>query len=212
MIAGVSAFYHGMLLGMVFLVSFGPVFFALIETSINRGFWAAASIALGTMVSDASYIMLSFFGVTTFLERNEIRFWIGIVGGIILIIIGILTFLKKPKIEKVQLISPNGFGYITYAMKGFLINTLNPFVFIFWLSTMSIVSVEYQTSYADRLIFFAGTLFIIFSSDLGKAFVANKIKLLLNERLMKWFNRIAGCVMLYFGLELMWKVWSGKGI
>ena len=165
MIAGVSAFYHGMLLGLVFLVSFGPIFFALIETSINRGFWAAASIALGTMLSDASYIMLSFFGVTTFLESNEIRFWIGIIGGIVLIIIGGFTFFKKPKIEKVQLISPNGFGYVTYAVKGFLINTLNPFVFIFWLSTMSIVSVEYPTSQTDRLIFFAGTLFTIFSSD-----------------------------------------------
>lgn len=100
MIAGVSAFYHGMLLGLVFLVSFGPIFFALIETSINRGFWAAASIALGTMLSDASYIMLSFFGVTTFLESNEIRFWIGIIGGIVLIGIGGFTFLKNRKLKK----------------------------------------------------------------------------------------------------------------
>ena len=52
---------------------------------------------------------------------------------------------------------------------------------------------------------------IIFSSDLLKAFVANKIKLLLSEKLMTWFNRIAGSVMIYFGLELMWKVFHGKG-
>ncbi|MEI7801378.1 MAG: LysE family translocator, partial [Bacteroidota bacterium] len=206
MISGIQAFYHGLLLGLVFLVSFGPIFFAIIETSINRGFWAAASIALGAMLSDASYIMLSFLGVTAFLESEKIHFIIGIAGGIVLLIIGAFTFIKKPKIERVQLVVPNGFGYLSYGAKGFLINTLNPFVFIFWLSSMSIVSVEYPDSRPDRLIFFAGTIFVIFSSDLLKAFVANKIKLLLNERLMTWFNRIAGSVMIYFGVELMWKV------
>ena len=211
MISGIQAFYHGLLLGLVFLVSFGPIFFAIIETSINRGFWVAASIALGAMLSDASYIMLSFLGVTAFLESEKIHFIIGIIGGIVLIIIGAFTFIKKPKIERVQLVVPNGFGYFSYGAKGFLINTLNPFVFIFWLSSMSIVSVEYPDSRPDRLIFFAGTIFVIFSSDLLKAFVANKIKLLLNERLMTWFNRIAGSVMIYFGLELMWKVFHGKG-
>ncbi len=211
MISGIQAFYHGLLLGLVFLVSFGPIFFAIIETSINRGFWAAASIALGAMLSDASYIMLSFLGVTAFLESPDIKFGIGIIGGIVLIIIGAFTFIKKPKIERVQLVVPNGFGYVSYGAKGFLINTLNPFVFIFWLSSMSIVSVEYPDSRPDRLIFFAGTIFVIFSSDLLKAFVANKIKLLLNEKLMTWFNRIAGSVMIYFGVELMWKVFHGKG-
>ena len=213
MIAGIEAFYKGMLLGLVFIVSFGPIFFAIIETSINRGFWAAASIALGTMLSDASYILLSFLGVTAFLEDDKVKFYVGIIGGIVLIIFGIFTFIKKPRIEKVELITPtNGLGYLSYGIKGFVINMVNPFVFVFWLSSMSIVSVEYHSSRADRLIFFAGTLFCIFTSDIGKAFIANKIKLLLNERLMIWFNRIAGCVMIYFGLELMWKVWSEKGL
>ncbi len=211
MIGGVSAFYHGMLLGLIFLVSFGPVFFALIETSINRGFWPAVNIAIGTILSDAAYVIICFLGVTTFLESDEIRFWIGITGGLVLIFIGAFTFFKKPKIEHVQLITPNSFGNVTYAIKGFLINSLNPFVFIFWLSTMGIVSVEYQNSATDRLVFFSGTLFCIFSSDILKAFVANKIKLLLNQRLMTLFNRIAGIVMLYFGFELMWNVWNGKG-
>ena len=212
MIAGFEAFYHGMLLGLVFIVSFGPIFFAIIETSINRGFWSAASIAVGTALSDAAYIMLSFLGVTAFFENDGVKFYVGIVGGIVLLIIGAFTFIRKPRIEKVVLETPNHFTYISYGIKGFFINLLNPFVFVFWLSAMGVISVEYPNSQTDRLLFFSGTLLCIFSSDIGKAFVAGKIKKLLNEQLMIWFNRIAGTVMIYFGLELMYKVWWGKGL
>src|SRR6185436_10986889 len=101
--AGIEAYYKGLLLGLIFIVSFGPIFFAIIETSINRGFWAAASMATGTMLSDVFYIMVAFLGVNTFFENTRFKFWLGIGGGILLLIFGIIYLFKKPKIEKVEL-------------------------------------------------------------------------------------------------------------
>lgn len=211
MIAGIEAYYKGLLLGLIFIVSFGPIFFALLETSINRGFAAAASMATGTMLSDVLYILVAFVGVSTLFENSRFKFWMGICGGILLIIFGIVYFLKKPKIEKVELNETYRIGYWGYALKGFAINALNPFVFVFWFSTMGIVSVEYENSRIDRLIFFAGVISCIYCSDLLKSYIANQISHLLNFRLMVWLNRIAGVVMLYFGAELLYKVFiDGK--
>ncbi len=210
MIAGIEAYYKGLLLGLIFIVSFGPIFFALIETSISRGFPAAAAMATGTMISDVFYILVAFVGVNTFFENAHFKFWLGTCGGVLLIIFGIIHLFKKPKIEKVELNESIQSGYIGYALKGFAINVLNPFVFIFWFSTMGIISVEYASSRIDRLIFFAGVITCIYSSDILKSYIADQISHLLNFRLMIWLNRIAGTVMLYFGADLLYKVFEGK--
>jgi len=210
-IAGIEAYYKGLLLGLIFIVSFGPIFFALVETSISRGFPAAAAMATGTMISDVLYILVAFIGVNTFFENEYFKFWLGTCGGILLIIFGVIYFFKKPKIEKVKLSESVQSGYAGYALKGFAINALNPFVFIFWFSTMGIISVEYANSRADRLIFFAGVITCIYGSDILKSYIANQISHLLNFRLMIWLNRIAGTVMLYFGIDLLYKVFEGKG-
>jgi threonine/homoserine/homoserine lactone efflux protein len=43
-------------------------------------------------------------------------------------------------------------------------------------------------------------------TDMIKAFVAEKIKHLLNPTLFLWVNRLVGVVMIYFGLRMIWKV------
>lgn len=164
MVAGIEAYYKGLLLGLIFIVSFGPIFFAIIETSINRGFAAAASMATGTILSDIFYILVAFVGVNTFFENTRFKFWLGICGGILLLVFGVIYLFKKPKIEKVELDKNLQQSYLGYALKGFAINALNPFVFIFWFSTMGIISVEYESSRIDRLIFFAGVTTCIYST------------------------------------------------
>jgi threonine/homoserine/homoserine lactone efflux protein len=45
-------------IGLGFVLSFltGPVFFALIKTSIEKGFYAGVSLAGGVLVSDIFYV------------------------------------------------------------------------------------------------------------------------------------------------------------
>ena len=87
-----------------------------------------------------------------------------------------------------------------------MINTLNPFVFFFWLAVIGGVTVNYEDSKTSQMMFFIGTLVTFFSADLLKAFIAVKIKHLMNPHVFLWINRIVGLVMIYFGLRMMWKV------
>src|SRR5205085_1074390 len=120
--ANLEAYIKGFIFGFAFIVSFGPIFFTLLETSINRGFKPAVAIAIGTLISDTFYIVVAFFGVTAFFENDHFKFWLGVCGGILLLIFGVIYFLKNPKIEKVELTSAKGIGYVGYALKGFVIN------------------------------------------------------------------------------------------
>jgi threonine/homoserine/homoserine lactone efflux protein len=202
----IEAIYHGVLLGLIMIVSVGPIFFAVIETSIRKGFWYAFSISAGTLISDLFYISLAYFGLQALFENEAFKFWIGICGGILLIAFGITYLLKKPDLHAADLHMKKQSSYTAYALKGFLINTFNPFVIFFWLGVLGWVNVNFEDSKANQLLFFGGTLVTIFGADMFKAFIASKIKHLMNPHVFLWVNRVVGLVMIYFGLRMMWKV------
>lgn len=203
-----EAFYKGFILGLVFVFSFGPIFFSIIETSIRKGFFPAMSISAGAMSSDILYVTICLLGTSTFLDNPHVRFWMGVVGGIVLIIFGIIYFVRKPHIEEVE-INLTGASYVALIAKGFFINALNPFVFFFWLAVTSAASNEDNFNLTQRILFFVGTFTCVLIFDALKAFVAGRIERVLTPQIMKWVNRLAGSVMIILGARLLLKVAHG---
>jgi len=200
-----EAIYKGFILGLVFVFSFGPIFFSIIETSIRKGFFPAMSISAGAMASDILYVTICLLGTSTFLDNPHVRFWMGVVGGIVLIIFGLIYFVRKPHIEEVE-INLTGASYVALIAKGFFINALNPFVFFFWLAVTSAAANEDNFTLTNRILFFVGTFFCVLVFDALKAFVAGRIERVLTPRIMKWVNRFAGSVMIILGVRLLLKV------
>ena len=93
-------FIEGTLLGLslALVMGFGPSFFTLIQTSINRGFKSAMLLDLGIILNDVLIVCLMMmtnlqFNITD--EKNLI--FAGISASIILIIFGIYTFKLSPQ-------------------------------------------------------------------------------------------------------------------
>ena len=206
-----EAYYKGFLLGLIFVFSFGPIFFAIVDAGISKGFLPAFLIAVGTFLSDTFFVTASVFGLSGLLSNSEFKFYLGIVGGILLIFFGITALLRKPKIRHIEL-NISKLDYVGFLAKGFFLNMLNPFVIIFWFTAVSVVSTEDNYSLHEQLWFFAGTLSCIFSGDTLKAFIANKIYRLLSLQWMQRINWFAASVMIFFGLRLLWRILNGEGL
>jgi threonine/homoserine/homoserine lactone efflux protein len=132
---------QGIILGFTLstVFGFGPALFALIQTSIHRGFWSGVQLAFGVFLSDASLIAVGAlgFGQIFYMPRNQMAF--GIIGGILLVIFGIVTYSRKVKVqqnEEGEADQANTPGPLTYIFKGFFINFTNPFVWIFWMGVV----------------------------------------------------------------------------
>ena len=80
-----SATLAGISAGLLICLLIGPVFFALLQTSIERGFKAAAFLAFGIMMSDSTYILLAFFGVQGLNSNALVNMILGISGGVFLL-------------------------------------------------------------------------------------------------------------------------------
>ncbi|MBS4013514.1 MAG: LysE family translocator [Bacteroidetes bacterium] len=197
-----SALLEGVGAGILLAFLIGPSFFALIQTSIYRGFNSGIQLALGIVLSDITLIGLSYLGALQILSNDKHKYVVGIAGGVVLIIFGIITFLRKYKIPtsskiEIRVKTDKAFKYI---LKGFFINILNPFLIIFWLAVITGISAKYQIHSKETIIFFVGVIVTVFLTDAFKCFIAHKIKKYLNLKVIILINRIVGVLLIIFGI------------
>ncbi len=93
----IHAFLKGIVLGIGLSFSIGPAFIALLQVGIQRGRKYGYAMATGILLSDCTLIAISLFGFTSLLDNPDYTNYIGIVGGIILILYGIYSFFNPPK-------------------------------------------------------------------------------------------------------------------
>lgn len=197
---------EGMILGFTLAIMLGPAMFSLIQTSIHRGMYRGILLAGGIFLSDLSLVVLCYLGAVQVIgnDRNYLMF--GIIGGLILVAFGVVTFLRKVHVtDDNNLIDVKMPGPLTYIFKGFFLNFANPFVWLFWVSVMVTVSSGYGTDSWSIKTFFAGSLLTIFSTDILKVIIASKLKRYLKPRLLIMVNHAVGIMLVIFGIYLLVK-------
>jgi threonine/homoserine/homoserine lactone efflux protein len=80
----------------------GPVFFILLETSITKGFRAAIVFDLGVVLGDIFFIGIAYLGSYRLIQSLKDKPALFIFGGIIMLVYGIISFVKLRKEEKIN--------------------------------------------------------------------------------------------------------------
>lgn len=205
-----SSLIEGIILGITLSFLIGPAFIALVQTSIYGGLKSGLLFASGIALSDLTLISLSYLGAMQFLDDTANQFYVGIVGGFILIGFGLFTFFKKYKVNTnrgIEIkVTVTGGGNIRYILKGFFMNILNPFLLIFWLGVMSFVSARYGVGTKEVVTFFTAAIITVFLTDSLKCIIASHIRRYLNIVILTWVNRTVGVSLVVFGLVMFIRV------
>lgn len=192
-------------MGLLLSAMIGPVFFTLIQSSLENGFKYAAALALGIFLSDLLYVVITYFGVSFLAEFPDFEWYLAVFGGIVLVGFGISNFFKKGMDRP----STGGIPVLrakkrTAFIKGFSINGINPFVLLFWISIAGLLAVNNEFDSMDVGIYYLGILLTVFSIDLVKAFVAKKLKNLITAKVMTVLNKVVGTALILYGFRLFW--------
>jgi len=203
--------FEGIKVGLILSFMIGPIFFALIQTSVEEGFRAGMVVALGIWVSDTSYVIGVYSGVSllaSIVNTPRFALILGIAGSILLTIFGIVTLLTIPKGLMTNTLPEHkrSSTYLSLFIKGFLINTINPFTVFFWTSLMGTVVVKDSLNSAQASWFFGGVLGTIVVTDLFKVFLAKRIRYSLRPVHLLWLRRISGAALIAFGVVLLVRV------
>lgn len=188
-----------------FLLSFmiGPVFFVLLETSATKGFRAGVSLDIGVIFADLVFLLIAYFSSYQLLENLSNEPGLFVFGGMILLVYGIVLFVKKPK-KKTHLQATKG-NYLGLFVKGFLLNFINIGVLAFWLGLIIVVGPSLDNS-PDRMIVFFGTVLLVyFGTDLLKILLAKQLKRYLTQERIVLIKKGLGVVLVICGVVLIVK-------
>ena len=200
-----EALLKGLTLGLLLSIAVGPVIFSIIKQSINNGPRGGFAFVAGVSVSDIALVLISNVFTELFRSLSSMRFEIGVAGSIFLIVMGIyfLFFKKIPVNEQGQhlLVQIKGMEYARIALSGFLMNILNPAIFLFWITT-STTFIAYPVTY--RIVIFSTCLVVVLAADVAKVLLAGKIRNRLTPHNIQILNRLNGIILIGFGIALIW--------
>ncbi len=174
-------------------------------------------MAIGISISDIAWVVISYLIGASLFDDPEKKVYIGLIGGIILIIFGSVSWAKKPEILKRRKYSvnnpPKDPRPIGYALRGFFMNIANPFLFFFWFGALGFVGKNslHGDMLKNTIVFFSGTFITIFFTDILKSFVSGKIKGFLKPRKEILLNKIVGFVLVVFGIVLIFRTLDDYG-
>lgn len=199
-----EAILKGLTLGLLLSISVGPVIFSIVKQSLNSGHRGGMAFVLGVSASDISLVLISNVFTELFGYLVKHKEFIGIAGSIFLITLGVFfLFFKKVKVDDsgVQVVPFRKRDYAKISLSGYFMNTLNPAVFIFWLTTSTtLITLTVQ----NRIIAFVTCLAFVLASDILKVMMAQKIRKKLTPHNIQILSRINGMILLGFGIVLLW--------
>ncbi len=200
---------EGIKIGLMLSILAGPLLFALLQAGLEQGAYGGFSVAFGIWISDALFIAALCLGFSFFYGLSSdpgFRFWITLLGGFTLGSAGIGMLLSRtPSMAAGSASAQKTMSQLL--LRGFLLNTINPFTVFFWLGAIGATAVQKQLSPSGLWLLCFGIMMTIVCTDSAKVLFAKSIRRFLSPGHMVWLRRISGCALLGFGLWLL-----GKGI
>lgn len=184
-------------LGITLAAPIGPVSIEMIQRGLKKGFLSAFVVRLGAAIGNFLCLLLSYYG---FLQLNKNSFVItslSILGSLLLIHRGYLYVSSKKESISIKNNETISNGIII----GFYLSIANPIAFIFWAGIMANSSNTISDGIAFNLLIILGVIIwgMIFSLilSIGKAYITTQTLLRI--------NKIAGIIMLYYGITFLCK-------
>ncbi|TXB62405.1 LysE family translocator [Phaeodactylibacter luteus] len=206
---------EGVKVGMILCFLIGPIFFAIVQAGVEEGFRAGAMLGLGIWVSDFLFILSVYLGlayISQVVSGPNFTLYLGIGGSITLAAFGAGALLTAPRTGALPEWSRQTLrtsSYHSLWLKGFLINTVNPFTFFFWIGVASSMVVEEGLAPLDARFFFGGVLGTIIVTDVLKIVLAKRIRQWLRPVHLLWLRRISGGALILFAIVLLGRtLWS----
>ena len=194
--------FLGFLTGVALCLTFGTVFFALIQNSVDNGYKAGLTITLGVVLGDAIYITFALLGTSIIPNSEALEPVLAAVGVLFLVVLGLFNIIKgTPRIAYPK----TKFGnYAYYFTTGFLLNALNPINFVSWVTIAAYIRHSLHYTVNQQVVFMGFALLGVVAAESALAVFAHKLKRFFTPGVALAFNRITGIVFIIVAARLAW--------
>jgi threonine/homoserine/homoserine lactone efflux protein len=197
-----SLVLEGIGYGLFLAILVGPIMLTLVHTSLHYGIKMGMWVGSGIWVSD-TLVVLALMSSIAGTENENYSFLISnwhYIAAVFFVGMG-MRFIYKSRMPISQKSEINYRSPIKYFLKGFSINTINPFTWVFW--TTMVANKAAKSSASLHIAFFSTLLLTIIFTDITKILLAKKLSKLLEGRIMKYIQLIIGIVFIIYGFYIL---------
>lgn len=191
-----SFFLKGIILGFCLAAPVGPIGILCIRRTLRFGRLSGLFSGLGAAFADTLYGAISAFGLTLISDfLISARFWLHLFGAFFLLYLGARTFASKSRAPTKEITHKT---LLTDFFSTFFLTLANPLTILAFVAIFAGLGLAEQDQNGPILIlgvFTGSTLWWLLLSE-GLTLFKNKI----SDRAMIWINRVAGCILMAFGL------------
>ena len=199
---------RNIILGISLAAPIGPVNVEVIRRGLNFGFFPAFLLSIGAASADTTYLLLIYFGLSSFIKVPIIKTLIWVFGGFVLLYLGFRSIkIFKVKVELNKSVPKTGRNSF---ISGYLITISNPMTIVWWTGVFgsilgtSIYNVSKTIALLNSLTIIIGVILWFFALSLilhwGKRFF--------KEKYVKYVNLTAGIILVGFGLYFLYNAVS----
>ncbi len=199
-------FKNGLSTGLLLQLAVGPVFFFIINLTLQRSILDGLVAVLAVTIVDYIYITLAILGIGKLLEKKKVKRIFGIVSSIVLIIFGGIIIKDVIGSDISVGVDATSSNLLTSFMSVFFLTISSPMTIVFFTSLFATKALEYNYTKRELLIFglstgsatliFLGTSVIVFSL-LGGAIPIILIRIL---------NFFVGILLIGYGIVRLVKI------
>lgn len=198
----VDLIFKGMLIGMIASAPMGPVGVLCVQRTLNKGRWFGFVTGIGAAVSDIIYAGITGFGmsfVMNFVNDAQNKFYLQIVGSIVLLVFGIYTWRSNP--AKNIHHSGKQRGTLWYnTWTAFLVTFSNPLIIFLFMGLFAQFAFVIPDHPFEMVVGFASIVGGALLWWFGLTWLVDKVRTIFDENGIKILNQIIGAIVIIFSL------------
>lgn len=201
---------NGLLTGLTLQLAIGPVFFFIVNLSLQKTILDGFAGVLAVTLVDYIYITLSIFGIGKVLDHKKTKQTFGTISSSILIIFGMLMLkdVIAGVVSNSSIITSTDI-FSSFASVFFL-TISSPMTIIFFTSLFTAKAVEYSYTKKELLLFGLGTGLATFVFMGLSVILFSLIKGTVPLILIQTLNGIVGCLLIGYGGIRLWGIVKKK--
>ncbi len=197
---------EGLGFGLLLAVLVGPIVITLIQSCFQGGKVAGFEVTAGIWVSDIIILTASYYGMVSLSQRLggfSLESWLQYLGGAIFLLVGGYIAIRRYEDfrQKIHISTITDHG--KYFAKGFIVNTINPFTFAFWLTVCSSQILGRGLNERQAWVYLLSIFFTIVLTDSMKVLLSDWLRTKIPFKILTIVQRIAGLALAIVGLYLL---------
>ena len=139
--------------GSLLQFAIGPVFFFIINLTLQRTILDGQVAVLAVTIVDYFYITLAILGIGKLLEKENVKKTFGIISSIVLIVFGFIIIRDVVSSQLATAVDMNSSNLLTSFTSVFLLTISSPLTIVFFTSLFAAKAVEYNYTKRELVIF-----------------------------------------------------------